>query len=71
MVATQVAVVGVSVGAAAGMYAAIKDPAVDAFVPISMPTTAHQYWQAALQVLPLAVPRAPPLLGVAHSVGLW
>merc|ERR1711871_806497 len=45
----KVAVVGVSVGAAAGMYAAIKDPAVDAFVPISMPTTAHQYWQAALQ----------------------
>jgi len=44
----KVAVLGVAVGGGAGMWASIKDPSVDAFISVSMPSTAYQYWQAAL-----------------------
>jgi len=46
---TKLAIMGISQGAGAGMFATIKDTSVDAFVAVSMPTSAHQYWQASLQ----------------------
>jgi pimeloyl-ACP methyl ester carboxylesterase len=45
----KVGVMGISVGAASGLMAAVKDTSVDAFVAVSMPSTAHQYWQSLLQ----------------------
>lgn len=45
----KVVVMGISAGAGAGMLASIKDTSVDAFVAISMPASAHQYWQSQLQ----------------------
>jgi len=66
----KVVVLGLSVGAAAGMAASIKDTAVHAFISVSMPTSAHQFWQSKLQdSVEQLKDTVPKRLAVNQSVG--